>query len=225
MSLLVFFITGVIVVLFSGSIILLMYYFIRAKGRNQKNTQDNQHYFSTQESFKNLSQKSDEILTHVKNIYTNIADNGNTQNVENISIEQFLINSGIKKFNKNVVDKNIEVINFELIFEDKKYLRFGIIKDLNVNRVLISSHFLVLNGDDKRVYKYLLEYNGLVIPKVICRELLPKKNAICIEYLIFGLLQPFEVFTSLLNTLIEINNQLVLVSKERNWPVSINKII
>jgi hypothetical protein len=206
-------------VLLAGSLLLLVYYLISRKKRNTENTIRDEHYFSTQENFENLTKKSDEILSHVKNIYQNIESENNMQQV--INIEEFLDIRGITKRNKNIMENNIDNITLTLLINNTHKILIGIIVNHNNSSILLSSSIMSVKIDDKKTLKYLMELNGICIAKIVLRSIDQGRSRLCFEYIFYSLDNVEQFYTNILNQMIGDNLNMLNIAKERNWNIEL----
>jgi len=220
MNLLITFLVVVLGMLITGSILLLIYYSLSIKRKMIETEKQEEHYFSIQENFETLTKKSDEILTHVKEIYSR---SENTKEVNErpqvINIEKYLDMRGIIKRNITKPAHNISVINLGLMINDKNIIKMAIVININENSILMSSTIMTISSDDKRLFKYLLELNGRFWGKVVLRPIDDNKVRVCFEFMFYNIMNQEQQYSVVFNSMLEQNIQLLNTAKERNWQI------
>lgn len=214
--LIVFFVVSLAVLLF-GSILLLGYYYIRKKSTTQNDILQDARYESTSDSLFRISETGDEILGHVKNLYQYVTGSSIVNTSDEILFEKFLELKQIKNKTKKRIEEKVDLFNFDILYDEKDYIKFAVIHDQIANRLIFSSFMIYIRNEDKRLYRSLLELNGSLIPKVVVRALVEKDVAICIEFALYNGKAAFEVYDNIMNMLVATNRQITQIANQKKW--------
>jgi hypothetical protein len=219
MSILFQFLAMLLAGLLAASVGLLAYYYIRKPKQTKDEKTNDERYLRTEVGLFHLSETSSEILKEVKGITTSINQIGSVVGTAAIDFEQFLDLAGIKNREETMLNPKMKRLTFNLSFNDGVFIRFGVLKDYNTERIIISSHLLYMETDELGLYKELLLLNGNLLAKLTLRQLNDKQTALTVEHTIYSLKAERSLFDFIINMLCATNREMAKKAEESKWNV------